>query len=995
VLVPLFMCLVVTRFCRTCDFARYIGFIALHLSDYLSNVLTIFIFWRTAHDKYLLLLVPAHLIVGFFCVYTALNYLSFGSLHPLLKYLLVFLPLGLMQLIQVKLAHDDYTSQRRQRQQEGEAQVDPDETPMTPARFHCKALDGILEGTMFSFVCSYALLKVGWVQSTGVPLSGNFQAVLYVSACLSFLTIGLALLELDFRTSDSVQRILNMSLYARLKHYLFRVSEVMLRLLTVLVFVIFMRPSKAAWWIAFVIVAADYLLGVALLCRRSGRGGGCAQSTIGAILLGVPFFLANVMQFVDAPGMSGQARRISRIILPIRFLELLGVTCFCVRFGTEIKVPLYEPNQHKELDMLSFIFQWHPVWALCWVSSGIVYYILLVCYACRHSPEADVHAAVAYGDLDGLRAMVARDQSVDVNRYSPDGLTPLHLAVMKGNVLCVRELLAHGASIRAFTRDHRRQTAIQLAVLHNPTTQVLKLLCEAPGAATMLNVKNYKGDTALHLAAKMRNVAAVRVLLSQGSIDVSIKNESDKTARDYVTSENFEYDKSREGDMLALFRQHFNQERIFTPSNTSMTPVTGRTIASSSSSSVGAGSPQGVDNAAVAATTDAPTPTAEHGDGAAVESRTEPHMVPLATMSRDAEARIRSRAGSRRNSSDSLSPSGSRVALPTFMLTAGHGAVSRALAAIQEATEFLDPSEDLEVANVKADDFEVIGHLGDGTFGKVDLVRHRETREQYAMKTMTRENFQAHKASVKMAHTERHFLKTTRHPCIVSLHYAFQGPTFWALVMEFCPNGDLQDHLVRECERQELKYGLEPLSEVARIAGEVLLAIEHLHSMQVIFRDVKLENVLMDEHFHAKVTDFGLAKQLDSTGAAKTRCGSLRYLAPEIWHRRQYTYSVDIYAYGVTLYMLLSGGDASPRGKQRLPPGTSRELQIKLREASEKRVPWLQRDDELQILSLLQQLTNAEKPERRGTASSVKHHAFFTVLLQGSVDSLLERIVAP
>merc|ERR1711970_528027 len=94
--------------------------------------------------------------------------------------------------------------------------------------------------------------------------------------------------------------------------------------------------------------------------------------------------------------------------------------------------------------------------------------------------------------------------------------------------------------------------------------------------------------------------------------------------------------------------------------------------------------------------------------------------------------------------------------------------------------------------------------------------------------------------------------------------------------MEFCPNGDLHDELIRSGSP-----GIQ-VNEVARLSGQSLLALAHLHKIDVIFRDLKLENVILDANFNAKLTDFGLAKKLDPDTAAKTMCGSYGYAAPEI-----------------------------------------------------------------------------------------------------------------
>jgi len=180
------------------------------------------------------------------------------------------------------------------------------------------------------------------------------------------------------------------------------------------------------------------------------------------------------------------------------------------------------------------------------------------------------------------------------------------------------------------------------------------------------------------------------------------------------------------------------------------------------------------------------------------------------------------------------------------------------------------------------------------------------------------------------------------------------------------------------------------MKDAARLAGEVLLALEHLHSIRVIFRDLKLENVVLDEGFRAKVTDFGLAKKLHSAADARTMCGSYGYAAPEIMtNQGRYTYAVDLYSFGVLLYMLVSGGDPSAKNpKQRLPPMRHAALRKKLRDAEkEQRHAWSKPSEA--VLALLVSLT-AEDPRVRTTAGDVKESPFFATQLGGrSVDSLL------
>jgi len=316
------------------------------------------------------------------------------------------------------------------------------------------------------------------------------------------------------------------------------------------------------------------------------------------------------------------------------------------------------------------------------------------------------------------------------------------------------------------------------------------------------------------------------------------------------------------------------------------------------------------------------------------------------------------------------------------MLSAGLGALSLAFTSkvVEQNTADTTVMDSPEV-KTKLDDFAEIKAVGEGAFGKVVMVKHKKTGEIFAMKLMDKAKFKAQKITRK-AVSEQFILKTTRHPFIVSLHYAFQGSTFWALVMDYCPNGDLQKLLV--------DYGTPhlPFKETARYAGEVLLAIEHLHGIRVIFRDLKLENVVIDTKWRARVTDFGLAKKLQTEADAKTMCGSYGYAAPEIMmNTGRYTYAVDLYSFGVMLYMMVSGGEESTKKKQRLPPVRHSSLRRKLRDAEQnKALKWVA--PELGAWELLMMLT-AENATDRTTCAKVKEHRFFEQQLGRPVKQLL------
>jgi serine/threonine protein kinase len=150
--------------------------------------------------------------------------------------------------------------------------------------------------------------------------------------------------------------------------------------------------------------------------------------------------------------------------------------------------------------------------------------------------------------------------------------------------------------------------------------------------------------------------------------------------------------------------------------------------------------------------------------------------------------------------------------------------------------------------------------------------------------------------------TERAVLANSDHPFIVKLRYAFQTHNKLFLVMDFCPGGDLETLLTREkgqLTEERAKFYI----------AEIILAIKDLHSRNIIYRDLKPENVVIDGGGHALLVDFGMAKDAVSkaeTGAA-TFCGSIKYLAPEMLNQLGHGQALDWYLLGVLLYEMIVG----------------------------------------------------------------------------------------
>ncbi|OZJ01746.1 cAMP-dependent protein kinase catalytic subunit PRKX [Bifiguratus adelaidae] len=193
-------------------------------------------------------------------------------------------------------------------------------------------------------------------------------------------------------------------------------------------------------------------------------------------------------------------------------------------------------------------------------------------------------------------------------------------------------------------------------------------------------------------------------------------------------------------------------------------------------------------------------------------------------------------------------------------------------------------------------EFEILETLGTGTFGRVHLTRHAPTKSYYAMKVLKKVEVVRLK-QVEHINAEREILSGVRFPFLVELYTTYQSPSHLYLLQEYVPGGELFSHLRRA--------GRFSPATTRFYAAEIVLAIEYLHQRDMIYRDLKPENLLLDKHGHIKITDFGFAKRvLDRTW---TLCGTPEYLAPEIIQSKGHGKEVDWWAMGILIYEMLAG----------------------------------------------------------------------------------------
>lgn len=200
--------------------------------------------------------------------------------------------------------------------------------------------------------------------------------------------------------------------------------------------------------------------------------------------------------------------------------------------------------------------------------------------------------------------------------------------------------------------------------------------------------------------------------------------------------------------------------------------------------------------------------------------------------------------------------------------------------------------------SLKVSNFKFYKTIGEGFSSKVNLVCRKSDGKLFALKMINKVKL-VDFSSIQRMLTERNVLIQNNYPFITKLNSAFQTETHLILVLEFVGGGDLQHHL---------DQGIMFSSRQIKIyLAEIALAISHLHSMGIIFRDLKPSNILIAKDGNIKITDFGLAKSIIETGLTKSLCGTHEYLAPEMIIGSPYGFSVDWWALGVIAYRLICG----------------------------------------------------------------------------------------
>ncbi|CAG9801084.1 unnamed protein product [Chironomus riparius] len=271
---------------------------------------------------------------------------------------------------------------------------------------------------------------------------------------------------------------------------------------------------------------------------------------------------------------------------------------------------------------------------------------------------------------------------------------------------------------------------------------------------------------------------------------------------------------------------------------------------------------------------------------------------------------------------------------------------------------------------VNKNDFKILKLLGTGAYGKVFLVEKIggvDNGQLYAMKVLEKSKVTLKKKTTEHTRTEREVLeKVIDCPFLATLFYAFQTPEKLYLVMEFVQGGELFSHLYKTENFAE--------SQVRFYIAEIIVALEQLHEYNIIYRDIKLENILLDKEGHIIITDFGLSKELKDGARAYSYCGTIEYMAPEIVNPNcGHDLNVDWWSVGVLIIELLTG--QSPFSRE----GEESNQQV-ISERIQNSPPTIPEIIGPEAKDLILKLLEKDPRKRLGSkkgAQEIKNHPFF------------------
>ncbi|KAH8903153.1 protein kinase [Coniochaeta sp. PMI_546] len=261
---------------------------------------------------------------------------------------------------------------------------------------------------------------------------------------------------------------------------------------------------------------------------------------------------------------------------------------------------------------------------------------------------------------------------------------------------------------------------------------------------------------------------------------------------------------------------------------------------------------------------------------------------------------------------------------------------------------------------VNLNHFRLLRVVGRGAFGKVRIVERKDTGLSFALKYIRKDEV-VRSESVRNIIRERRMLEHVNHPFICNLRYSFQDIEYMYLVVDLMSGGDLRFHISRKTFTEEA---------VRFWIAELGCAIRYIHGQNIIHRDIKPDNVLLDADGHVHLTDFNVASDVVPGKVLTSKSGTLAYLAPEVYAGRGYDVRADWWSLGVLFYECIYN--------KRPFEGNSESTLSSLIQAANPRYPITSPPVSLPCLYAIKSALDADRDKRLGhTWESFIHHEFF------------------
>lgn len=893
-----------------------------HFLNLASTIAGISLFYITTNFRMAGVMTFVLLFTGCFCLYIAWRCdtptacgcgwaLPIGKQPPAVKFLLG-IPLsilyGFFQLVLLPLLLND--------NKVVDGRANREEETLEVRGYHAKAILGVFEGILCSIVVLYGYLGIDfptdknipgyWLVTPTAPFTERTMRVILrmiLALCASSAALGVVELDLSVCREEFRRRA---TPGQRVAHFIFRVSEITYRVTLHVLYVLFAHSVAQASALisflpAFLSMCGSWLIVFVL--------GGNESNSLVRLACSIPCTFVNVYAFIDSPLKRSAARLVRKalvirngielVVLPVTILHLCGY-----RLMKEEVIGLYWKN---------------PVTTTLLLSSFLVHSIIRI-VGSHHMQKLQSHdpnlfMAIEKGDVTTVRTLVqSGGLKTDLDLYDANGMTPLMCAASGGS---------------SWERQLRWLLGMKLPVDDVAQAQICRLLIQASAS---VDVKTYASDatgirqlcsyyphaqnmewTALHIAASRGSTRTVQELLAH------IRDRDAFVDKDGETPLHIAARFGTPDVVRALLQKRPGWRN---------TPNTSGDIPASVATS------ERIRKAFLA--------TTESG------AQTQP-LIPV-NPDHVSYKDIRVKRGGARELC--IAPG-----ISSFLVARGGGPMMRVfLRPIPEDDEAEEDEEQPQASDGQIDYNDLVPldkydyrrgiertyplseclvnpvkkdcRLGRGSYGEVWLCKLRTTGKAYAVKNIAKVREAEH--SIEREDQIGSRVRLYPHPCVIELVLIQElaDRSLYMMVMEYCPNGSLQD-VVKNARDAGGKInnryqGYQRPPKTMAWIGQVFLGLEHLHkTMNVLLRDLKPDNVVLDPLERAKLTDFGFGRfGAESKGnwTFGSPAGTPGYVSPELIREEAYDTKTDIYSFGVLVWLVLTGGISNGDIKEPTPP---------------------------------------------------------------------------